>query len=93
MKTKLKQLLLTAIALVTLAATAQAKDDYTKVLEQEFKLKKDTRVEIFNKYGDVTIKDWEQSSIKIIVTITVEARSEDKAKSVFDKIEINLLYY
>ena len=63
--------------------------EFVKEFKKEFPADKDTKLEIFNKYGNVDIKDWNNSSVAIEVKIIVRSTSKEKADKVFEYIDIN----
>ncbi len=63
--------------------------EYIKEINKEFSTTADGEVNIFNKYGTVDIKAWDENSVKIEVRIIVNARNQDDADDVFDRIDIN----
>jgi len=63
--------------------------EYIKEINKEFATTADGEVNIFNKYGTVDIKSWNENRVKIEVKIIVNARSSDDADDVFDRIDIN----
>jgi len=63
--------------------------EYIKEINKEFATTADGEVNIFNKYGTVSIKSWNENRVKIEVKIIVNARSPDDADDVFDRIDIN----
>ena len=63
--------------------------EYIKEINKEFSTTADGEVNIFNKYGTVDIKSWNENRVKIEVKIIVNARNQDDANDVFDRIDIN----
>jgi hypothetical protein len=45
---------------------------------------------IKNKFGDVKCQVWDESSVSIVVTVKVDASSQEKANKVFDKIDVDI---
>ena len=68
------------------------KQDFYKVIEKQFNADASTLVDITNKYGDVVIKDWQKSSVKITVKIRVKESSQAKANNTFEKIDITITH-
>lgn len=81
--------LLVAVILLTSFNQAEANKEYTKVIHKEFSIDPEGEVSLENRRGTVEVVSWDQPSVEIEVTITVEARNEDDANEVFDKIDIN----
>jgi len=63
--------------------------EYIKKINKEFSTTADGEVNIFNKYGTVDIKSWDENSVKIEIKIVVNARNQGDADDVFDRIDIN----
>jgi len=61
----------------------------TKTFTKEYVVDADNTVDIDNKYGDLTITTWNKNSVSIIVTVTVESKSEDRTKEKLDDISID----
>lgn len=64
-------------------------DDKKKIIEEEYTASQNTVLNISNKFGNVTIKDWNEDRVSVKVTISVEARNESRANEIMDYIEIN----
>jgi hypothetical protein len=67
-----------------------AGQDFTKSYEKKFDIDKGASLVIKNKFGNVNCTVWEQSSVSIIVTVEVEASSEEKANRILDKINVEI---
>lgn len=63
--------------------------EYTKTIKKEFDIAANGTTYLSNKYGEVAVKTWDRNRVKIMVNIVVDASSEDKAKAIFDRININ----
>ena len=81
-------LLLFAWSLAVTAIAGPA-GDFEKKIEQEYPITADGLVEITSKYGNVDVETWSDLKVKIVVTIKVDARNQEKADEVFDRININ----
>ena len=75
------------VLLFVLSAGLVKADDFTKKYEKTFKVNAESTLEIYNKYGDVHIDNWEKDEVAIFVTITIKNASEKKANNAFEKIE------
>jgi len=78
------------VLFLSFTTNAFALDDYEKQIKEKFPASQNTDLSITNKYGDIDIKNWDQDSVSISVTITIETTSEEKAKSLFNNIDITL---
>lgn len=65
------------------------KKEYTKTIKKEFDIAADGHVSITNKYGQVNINTWDKNQVKIEVTITVHARSQEVADNVFERMNVD----
>lgn len=65
------------------------KKDFSKVIIKEFDLSNGKEVHINNRYGQVDVSTWNQSTVKITVEIVVDARNEEDAEEVYERININ----
>ena len=83
-------LLLAAILLAgQLAAESAPLREFSKTINKQFNMSADGLVDLSNKHGKIDIKTWDQSAARISVKIVVEAKSEDDAQEVFDRINID----
>ena len=64
--------------------------DFSKTYDKKFDVDKGAVLVIKNKFGDVKCVNWEESSVSIVVTVEVDASSQEKANRVFDKIQVEL---
>lgn len=82
-------ILLLAFAQVSFANTFPVKKDFEKIIEKSFPINANGTFDVTNKYGSITIKNWDKKEVEIKVFISVRASSESKANDVFDRIEVN----
>ncbi len=64
--------------------------EFSQTITEEYQVDPDATVHIYNKYGDVDIVSSDRSTVHIIATIYVEARSQDRADEIFEKINISI---
>jgi len=89
MKARKFSLTLTILAILFAIQTSFAeKTEFIKEIHKEFKTSSNTLLDISNKYGDVTIIDWDKQEVKIDVKITVQAKDQEKADKTFARIDI-----
>lgn len=62
--------------------------EFTKSIVKEFDISRDGTVGITNKYGSIDVRTWDAASVKIEVTLKADAKSQDAANEVFDRITI-----
>jgi hypothetical protein len=78
------------IALFIFSASTSLADDFTKTYKEKYTVQKGAILAIDNKYGSVHCQNWDESSVSILVTVTVDASSQEKADKVLDKITVAL---
>ncbi|MDX1665604.1 MAG: hypothetical protein R3350_00155 [Saprospiraceae bacterium] len=66
-----------------------AQQEFNKTIKREFDVSPDGTTSLSNKYGKIEVKTWEMEKVKISVNILVDARNEDQAQEIFDRININ----
>ncbi len=78
------------IVMLFCAVTGQSFDKYdlTKTISQEYDLRADGTLDIYNKYGKVDIKTWDKQVAKIDIVIKVDARNDKKAQEMMDRIDV-----
>lgn len=64
-------------------------EELSKNLHKEYAADENTLLIIENKFGDIDINNWDKNKVTIDVTITVDHRSEEKAKELIDYIEVH----
>jgi len=79
--------LLFSLALLPLNGYSQFTE--TREFTKRYKIEKDARVEITNKYGKVEINTWEKDSAVFIVKIKVEERKLSKLEYTMDGIDFD----
>ena len=83
-------LLLVAVLVAgQLAAESAPPREFSKTINKQFNMSADGLVELANKHGKIDIKTWDKSAVRISVKIIVEAKDEEDAQDVFERIEIN----
>ena len=63
--------------------------EFSKTINKQFNMPADGLVELSNRHGKIDIKTWDQSAARISVKILVDAKDEEDAQEVFDRININ----
>lgn len=76
--------------LLTSTAYSAAEDDFTKPYKQEFKINKGALLKINSEFTDIKAYNWDKDMISIEVTVSVNAKNEDKAQSKFNKVTVNM---
>lgn len=74
----------------TLVASATGPvQEFTKTINREFGTAGDGTTALYNKYGNVNVKTWQNNSVKIDITIVVNAKSQREADETFKNINVN----
>ena len=63
--------------------------EFTRNINREFSTTADGMTALYNKYGSVNVKTWANNSVKIDITIVVNAGNQRDADKVFDRIKVN----
>lgn len=61
-----------------------------KSYQKEFKVDKESLLRIDNRYGQISIENWDQNSVLIEVEVTVEHSSKERAENMMSSITITL---
>ncbi len=77
------------VALV-LSAFSVSAEELTKQVTRSFALKKDTRIEIENRYGNVIINKWDKDVFDLKVSIEAKGSSDSKSQKILDAISIDI---
>ncbi|MFN4253961.1 MAG: hypothetical protein ACK4Q5_03010 [Saprospiraceae bacterium] len=71
------------------SATQPDVAEFTKTISREFSTTADGTTALYNKYGKVNVKTWQNTSVKIDVTIVVNAKNQSEADKLFNRINVN----
>lgn len=82
-----KQLLLFVIT-ATAIASANGQDVSEKKINKNFATKSDLTLEVWNKFGDLTLKTWDKNEIGIEVTVRVENFPSAKTREYLEGIDL-----
>jgi len=84
--------IIAALVLVLLtAAGAMAKsDEVERKMKEKYQVNEDALLVVQNKYGSIHCHNWNENAIEIEVTITVEARNEEKAQKIMNRIGVSI---
>lgn len=63
--------------------------EFTKTIQREFSTAADGTTALYNKYGNVKVKTWQNNSVKIEITIVVNAKGQREADETFKNINVN----
>jgi uncharacterized lipoprotein YehR (DUF1307 family) len=89
---RMPRLLLPAV-LLTVLSTAVFADkpdrEFTKTYNREFSTTEKGMTALYNKYGNVNVKTWNDNKVKIDITILVNANDQKEADKIFERIQVN----
>lgn len=71
------------------AAAYHPNTEFVKKINREFGTNATGMTALYNKYGQVNVKTWPNNSVKIDITITINANSQREADGMFEKIQVN----
>ncbi|MCX2745739.1 hypothetical protein OO013_17790 [Mangrovivirga sp. M17] len=83
--------LIMVISAFSIIAENKADVRKEKKYDKQFKVNNSTVVMIKNKFGKVNIVPWNQNYVKIDIEIVVEAKNDDRADKLLDKISIEFI--
>lgn len=78
------------LVLLFLTAYFAEAEELTKRVSKSFNIKKDTRIEVSNKYGNIIIKRWDKNVFELKVEIEAEGRNESKTEKILEAIQIDI---
>jgi hypothetical protein len=76
-------------AILLLSQAAFSQEEFSREYEKKYSCSKQTNFKLYNKYGDIEIKDWQKDEINIVAKIVLKGISEQKADEVFKLVKIN----
>ena len=88
MKKAIATALLYSVAFIAAAAPPEAFIERKKTVVKVFDVRPNEMLSIDNRYGDVKVLLWDKQSIRIDITITANAASEQKVSEVIDAVDI-----
>jgi hypothetical protein len=75
---------------VSFSMMAQGDGSFTKEIKKEFTVNQNTRLEIFNKYGNVDIINRNDAALSINVLVKVNGRDKQRADDMLKMIDISI---
>lgn len=76
------------VAILAFQATGARADEFSKKYHEEYAANKNTKLSVENKYGNVTVKNWNENRVVIDVTVTVESGDKAKAEKILNYINV-----
>jgi len=89
MDTHYKTILGMAFLLISVNC-AMAQEKVHKTIEKSFPFTNSGEFQIENKYGNVTLKGWEQNKVQVNISVTVNHRKKENAKDMLGRISPNI---
>lgn len=83
--------LVLAATLVSIAAATTTAQEVTRTYSKVFPLDPVTAVVISNRYGDVTVENWDKNEVSIDVVVTAEMSTPDRSERLLEMISINFI--
>jgi hypothetical protein len=81
----------TSLLLATIVSIGiMAQENFTKEIKKEFPVNQSTKLEIFNKYGNVDIINRDDAALSINVLIKVNGHDKERAEDMLRMIEIKI---
>ncbi|MFO7575391.1 MAG: hypothetical protein R6W67_09570 [Bacteroidales bacterium] len=90
MKRSLYKLVLAAV-LMNIAAAATTAQEVNKKYSKVFSVDPATAVVISNRYGDVTVENWDKNEVSIDVVVTAEMSTPDRSERVLEMINVEFM--
>ncbi|WP_445749129.1 hypothetical protein [Polaribacter sp.] len=81
-------LLLALIPSILFATIDDLRHEKIKKINREFSVSKNANLQLFNKYGNVTITSWNENKIAIEVVITVKGNDLDRVENRIENIQV-----
>lgn len=81
-------LILLFLPVALFAADDIGRKEYVKEINKSFDMERKGELSIINKHGKVDIKTWDKPEVKIEVKIIVQAKDDDRAEDIFNRINI-----
>jgi len=82
-------ILFISVALIHLSETGRA-EEISKTVKKNFEVNEGAKLLLNNSFGTITCYNWEKPEISVEATITVNARSEEKAAKLMDGIKVTV---
>ncbi|MDA3822199.1 MAG: hypothetical protein PF450_06255 [Bacteroidales bacterium] len=78
------------IVLLLIAGVTVFGQKAEKELKKDYDISEGFTMGIDNKYGSIEVVNWDKDELSVVVTITVEATSQDKAEKLLDGITVDI---
>ncbi|MCP4460054.1 MAG: hypothetical protein GY816_18825 [Cytophagales bacterium] len=84
----MKTLLFCSAIILTQLGFAQVKME--KDFQESFDVTTENKIEISNKYGEVIIRVWDESTVKITALVIAQGRSQDAVNKTMDRVDVSM---
>ncbi len=88
---KLKFELMALLLLCTYYGYSGVLEEKKQVIEKSYDVTEKTAFEATNQFGDVHVNTWDQKKLKVVVEITANGKSEERAQKMLDRISIQIV--
>jgi len=78
------------LTMLIITAGLMGQDEASKEIKKEFAVNSNTRMELYNKYGNVDVINHDMPSILFHVVVKVHARDKEKAEDLLNMIDISI---
>lgn len=90
MKTTQIYSVLLSVMLMPLWVYSASLDQYPKEIRKSFSVNKDVLFRCDVDFSNVVVTTWDQSTIEVVVVVKINAKSEERANEMFEKIKVDL---
>jgi len=78
------------IAIVLIASPAWANEEGPTVIRKTFQVNKDVVLDLQTSFANVGVTTWPKNEMEVVITITVNARSEDRKRELLTRIKASI---
>jgi hypothetical protein len=75
---------------VQVSSATNSLEQYPREIKKSFNVNKDVLFKCDANFADINVTTWDKSTIEIVVTVTINAKTEERANELFDKIDIQM---
>jgi hypothetical protein len=76
--------------LMPLCLFSASLDQYPKEIRKSFSVNKDVLFRCDVDFSNVVVTTWDQSTVEVVVVVNINAKSEERANEMFEKIKVDL---
>jgi hypothetical protein len=82
--------LILALLVVQISSAVESLDQYPREIKKSFNVNKDVLFQCDADFADINVTTWDKSTIEIVVTVTINAKTEERANELFERITIEM---